>query len=623
MHHSKTTFGKLTDYAASHGLTATRIRHRLTHRQLPIMLACVGIVLTLPSLWSGWVFDDYWHKTMFSGEWAHTSKDASLFGMFSFMDGTPEGAQILKETGLIPWWTFDGIKMAFWRPFTELTHWLDYRLWPESPWLMHVHSLLWFGVTIWLVAKLYRRIIGPAWIAGLAALLFALDNTHMFPAGFIANRNTLIAGCFGMLAFLAYLRWSQDTWSPGFVLGPFCYLLALFSKESALAIGAYVFAYALLLDKNSLRRKLAGFLPYVLITFGWFLTYRHLDFGTQGLGIDLYIDPGRAPLLFLQELVTRLPILVLAQLTGPPAEIWGVVSTFWTYGKILTGIAALGILTFLTICLCSLFRRDAVSRFWLVGAVLGLVPVCAAFPSSRLLFFAGIGFMGIVARFLATCFEQFTSRSSDRFRKRSVRMLCLFFVCVHLVAAPITLALYTSGLGLAHYLIRRYASSMPYDEDISQKTVILVNSPFELMGGYISQVRAAHGESVPAKIWPLASGELPLIVSRIDERSLEIEFGKGLLHTRFGEFLRGPSHPMQIGQRIELSGISIEVLELADDWQPSRVRFTFNMPLDDPSLVFLQWKGGKCIPYNIPAVGGSEILPPAGKWSISFKASRL
>ena len=648
MYHNKTTFNKLTDYAALRGLTATKIQHWLTHRHLGLMLACVGIGLTLPSLWSGWVFDDYWHKAMFSGQWPYAADDASLFGMFSFLDGRPESAQILKESGLLPWWNFEGITMAFWRPLTELTHWLDYRLCPESPFLMHAHSLLWFGFAIWLVTKLYRRIAGPSWIAGLAALLFALDNTHMLPAGFIANRNTLIAGCFGLLAFLAYLRWSQDKWFPGLVLGPICYLLGLLSKESALAIGAYIFAYALLLDKNSLRRRLLAFLPYVLITLGWFFTYRHLGFGTQGLGIDLYIDPGRAPLLFLQELVTRLPILILAQLTGPPAEIWGVVSSFWPCGKFMTAVAAFLILSFIALCLFPIFKRDAVSRFWLVGAILGLIPLCAAFPSSRLLFFAGIGFMGIVARFLASCVsweiqpsllsDKFTpqppllgregkknhrvhSSSPSLFKRggqgvsfRAVHGVALFFVCLHLVVAPITLLVYTSGLNVAHYLIRHYSSAMPYDDDISQKTVILVNPPFELMGGYISQVRSAHGESVPAKIWPMASGELPLAVSRVDERSLEIESEMGLLDTDFGKFLRGPSHPMQLGQRIELSGMSVEVLELLDNWQPSRVHVRFTRHLDDPSLLFLRWDGRAFRPYSVPAVGDSERFAPLGKW---------
>ena len=599
MYQSRALFGKLSNYAAVHGLTASRVRYWLTHRHLGFLLACIGILLVSPSLWSGWVFDDYWHKTMFSGQWAQRVNDGSLFGMFSFMDGNPKSARLMKDVGLIPWWNFEEITMAFWRPFTELTHWFDYQLWPESPFLMHVHSLLWFGLAIWLVLKLYRKIIGPTWIAGLAALLFALDNTHMFPAGFIANRNTLIAGCLGMLAFLAYLRWSQDKWTPGLVLGPICYQLALFSKESALAIGAYLFAYVLLLEKNSWRRRLAAFLPYVILTFGWFAVYRHLGFGTQGLGVDMYIDPGRAPLLFLKELALRLPLLIAAQLSGPPAEVWGVVLTFWPHGKLLVGLALLVILGFIAFGLFPLLKRDTVSRFWLVGALLGLVPVCAAFPSSRTLFFAGIGFMGIVARFLGDW------RMSS---KRLAHALSLFLICIHLMISPLTLTVYSSGLVFAHHVIRNYASAMPYGEDISQKIVLLVNPPVELMGAYISQVRAAHGKSAPQKVVPLASGELPLTVRRIDTQSLEIESEQGLLETSFGKFLRGPSHPMQAGQRIELSDMSVEVLELVDNWQPSHVRFRFRVPLEDEGLVLLQWKEGEFIPYRPPAIGESMVL---------------
>lgn len=231
------------------------IRRWLTHRHLPIMLACVGIILTLPALGTGLVFDDYWHRTMLLGQWPRSTEDASLFGMFSFMDGTPEGAQVLKEAGIVPWWTFEGIKAAFWRPLTEFTHWLDYQLWAGTPWLMHVHSLLWLGAVIWVIAKLYRRIIGSEWVAGLAGLLFAIDNAHGIPAGFICNRNTLIAAFFGGLTLLAHVRWRQDGWRPGTVWGPLCYLLGLLSKESALATGAYLFAYTLFLDRGRMRRR--------------------------------------------------------------------------------------------------------------------------------------------------------------------------------------------------------------------------------------------------------------------------------------------------------------------------------------------------------------------------------
>ena len=157
--------------------------------------------------------------------------------------------------------------------------------------------------------------------------------------------------------------------------------------------------------------------------------------------------------------------------------------------------------------------------------------------------------------------------------------------------------------------MRHSASSVPYDEEIGSKTVVLVNPPTELMAGYISQIRAAHGESVSAAIRALASGSLPIRVSRISERVLEIESLQGLLHNLPGYMFRGRSHPMRAGERIELSGMTIDVLALADDWQPSRVRFTFAVPLEDSSFHWLQWDRDRFVAYAPPAVGWSETLP--------------
>ncbi|GAK58713.1 hypothetical protein U27_05688 [Candidatus Vecturithrix granuli] len=585
-----------------------------TSRYWPVILACVGIILTLPALGSGLVFDDYWHSTMFAGRWPWSAEDGSLIGMFSFMDGTLEGSQALKEAGIVPWWMFDGIKAAFWRPLTELTHWIDYQLWPDAPWLMHVHSLLWFGAAIWLAAKLYRRIIGTVWVAGLAGLLFAVDNTHALPAGFIANRNDLIAACFGILALLAHIRWRQDGWRPGAVWGPLCYTLGLFSKESALAVGAYLFAYTLFLDHSRIRRRVAGFLPYVVITLVWFCAYRYLGFGTQGFGIDFYIDPGRAPLLFLKEVFVRLPMLLLAQFSGPPAEVWAGTYFFLPYGKVIIGFLAPGLLGLLGFSVIPLFRYDAVIRFWFVGAILGLTPICAAFPSSRLLFFAGIGLMGIIARVLALWLEQPACSPKRHFLKRHFRQQCTHIVClslvvIHLILSPLTLFVYTTGLNVAHYLIRYHTSALPYDEDISRKTVVLLNPPTELVGGYASQVKAAHGEPTPAHVWALASCMYAFTLTRIDDRSIEIESGQGLLDTFTGRLLRGPSHPMYVGQRVVLSGMMVEVLALADDWQPARIRVTFSVSLDDPSLLLLYVKNGRLVPYTPPAIGETVSLP--------------
>lgn len=590
---------------------ADTIRRWLTHRHVPIILACVGIVLTLPVLGTGLIADDYMHRAMLVGQWPWPAEDASLFGMFSFLDGSPEQIRTFREVGLVPWWMFEDFQMrvAFWRPLTEITHWLDYQLWPKAPWLMHLHSLFWFGAVIWVLAHLYRKTMGSGWVAGLAGAFFAVNGLHGAIAGLICHRNTLIAAFFGGLALLAHIRWRQDGWRPGIVLGPLCYLLGLLAKEAALAIGAYLFAYTLFLDQGRIRRKITGFLPYVVITAGWYLVYRHLGFGARGVPA-VYIDPGHDPLLFINALIRRLPLLLLGQFTGIPSDL-GAAGELLLPGSVMMGcVAAVGaVLALIGLILYPLFRCDAVVRFWAVGILLGLVPACIAFPSNRLLFFSGIGAMGIIARFVASWVEQPAWLPVHRLWKRSARILCLIFVVVYLILSPLALQLLYVGLGSSTRSLHQLVSTMPYEKHISQKTVVLMNPSRIFTGGaMISLVRAAYGYSVPARTWSLARN-LPLTITRIDERTIDIECEQGLLPAILNRILRGPSHPMHAGQRITLSDMSVEVLALADDWQPSRARFTFAVPLDDPSLLLLCWKDGKgFVLYNPPAVGESEIL---------------
>ncbi len=67
-----------------------------------------------------------------------------------------------------------------------MTHWIDYQLWPDSPLLMHAHSLIWLGLAAATAAFLYRR-FEPSATAGLAVLLFAIDDAHIMPAMWLAN----------------------------------------------------------------------------------------------------------------------------------------------------------------------------------------------------------------------------------------------------------------------------------------------------------------------------------------------------------------------------------------------------------------------------------------------------
>ena len=129
---------------------------------------------------------------------------------------------------------------------------------------MHLHSLVWFGATVVVATWFYRRMLPCAWVAGLAGLLFAVDEAHGLPAVWLANRNTLLGVFFGFLTLIAYDLWRRDQRWMGAILAPLTLLLGLLAKESSAATGAYLLAYALFLDRGRWVGRLGSLVPCAL-----------------------------------------------------------------------------------------------------------------------------------------------------------------------------------------------------------------------------------------------------------------------------------------------------------------------------------------------------------------------
>jgi hypothetical protein len=182
------------------------VRWGSEHRYMPAIIAGVAAVLMLPALNAGLFQDDLLHRVrlvkpsqlpeqlygtgLIPGDAGTVS--AAMRDMHSFAR-TAQDTEKLMDSGMCPWWTADGWRASNWRPLDSFTHWLDYRLFPESPPLMHAHNIIWFAALVFLLAILYRQLMTPIWIAGLAALLYTIDDSNYFPAMWIANRNLLLA----------------------------------------------------------------------------------------------------------------------------------------------------------------------------------------------------------------------------------------------------------------------------------------------------------------------------------------------------------------------------------------------------------------------------------------------
>jgi len=132
-----------------------------------VAVTVLAVGLMLPSLGGGLSGDDYAVFGILSGSAPLTQAYTSRLDVFNFFDGTPERTGRLLDLGILPWWTLPDLRLAFWRPVTALTHWLDYAGWGHRPALMHVHSLFWFAVLV--VAAGMDGVL-PGVVAGLVDL---------------------------------------------------------------------------------------------------------------------------------------------------------------------------------------------------------------------------------------------------------------------------------------------------------------------------------------------------------------------------------------------------------------------------------------------------------------------
>lgn len=555
-----------------------RAASRLTHPRLPVALALVAMTLVLPSLGVGLQFDDYLLRST-----VRTTPNAitAIQHLFVFMDGDARHTQQRMDSGAFPWWALPEGQVAFWRPLAALTHWLDFQGWPTALALMHAQNILWFGALIFAAATLYRQLSPHTSVAGLAALLYAVDDAHGFAVGWLSNRNTLMAALFGVLTLSAHHRSRGASWRMGRFAAPLLLALGLLSAEAALATLAYLIAYAIFLESGPVLKRARSLWPYVGIIVLWRLAYQRLGFSAWGTA---YIDPAREPLSYLSAVIERGPILMMAQWATPPAELYpylnGDTARLWWW-------AALAGLVALTLGVMPLLRRDATARFWAVGMALSILPSAASLPANRLLFFVGLGAMGLLAHWL-------NARQLPAFVLR-------FFVGLHLILAPLSLPL-TAFSPAWFGNIEPALNRLPTDNNFSAQTAIIVNAPSFFHTSYLPEVRAATGLPVPARVRNLAAGLAGTRLTRADSRTLIAQPVGGYL-TGFDTVFRGNNHPLQLNQIIALAGMTVTIVELTPDQRPATVAFQFEIPLEDSSLRWFHWQAGRYVPFTPPAIG--------------------
>ncbi|MDB4975538.1 MAG: hypothetical protein JWN48_3879 [Myxococcaceae bacterium] len=561
----------------------------------------LSLLLTSVCLTLGRTLDDYLQQVMMRdvpnlGGLAHRSLD-----LFAFVE-RPSDVRGLVDEGVFQWFSDESAKIALFRPLSALTHWLDEALWPGSLFAMHLHSMVWYALLLAVVAQLQRRFTDHAWVGGLSFVLYALDDARATPVGWLCNRNGLIASFFAFGSLLAYERSRRPGARPATWLGPVLLAIGLFSGEAAVQVVGYFAAYFFCLDKAPLKQRVVSLLPYALVTIVWRVVYVSLHFGTHHSG--LYFDPADVPLDFAQGLLTRLPLLLLAEFFAPYSDLWDLFPVLLPVLQPLTLALAALVLPALFLLFRPLWQRDPYVRFWAVGMLLATIPACGAPPNDRLLMATSLGGAALLARLFAAFAEQ-TYPSRSKLALHGTRLLVL----VHLVIAPLSLPARTWGASALEGPINRANLSIPSTPEIAQQTVVVLNPPFDTFGCFFQVYRAARNEPRPHALRWLASGASSLQISRLDANTLRVRPEHGYLATTVERMLRHPRKKSFVGEQFVLSDATFTVASVTDDMRPLEVDVRFHEPLESPRLRWYQWGQHEYRPFTPPRIGDSLMIP--------------
>jgi len=87
----------------------------------------LAVLLCAPALRLRSQFDDDFHRA------ALTRPDLAALArspaeLFVFIEGDVAANRRFVVMGMLPWWSHEELPLAFFRPLTGLTHWVDYKI---------------------------------------------------------------------------------------------------------------------------------------------------------------------------------------------------------------------------------------------------------------------------------------------------------------------------------------------------------------------------------------------------------------------------------------------------------------------------------------------------------------
>ena len=157
---------------------------------------------------------------------------------------------------------------SFYRPMQTISFMLDAQIGGKEPWIYHLTNLL---LHILIVVSLFfflKKIGLREEISFLLALLFSIHPLLTNAIAWVPARGDLLICFFTLLSFIFFLNYYKTRKIVYLILHSFVFLLAVFSKETALIMPTLVLLYLYFVLKEKLIIK--NIIPFLII---WLLSF--------------------------------------------------------------------------------------------------------------------------------------------------------------------------------------------------------------------------------------------------------------------------------------------------------------------------------------------------------------
>jgi hypothetical protein len=577
-----------------------------------------AFVVSLSALGFGLFVDDYLFIASLEGK----NPIGSPFDLYCFGAGDAELNRPLIQNGPYPWFGDLDFKAHFFRPLSCALMTLDHKLFGHYALAYNAHSALWYMLLALSAMLVFRRILPPA-VGVLALLLFVVDESHVLPAVWWANRHSLIAVSMGLLGVAAHLRWREDNWRAGLPLSLLAFTVALSAAEMGLCTLAYVLAYEVFGRRDSIQQRILSVLPAAMLSIIYLLFYRAGGYGAQFS--DIYIDPVGDPVAFLTAAPGRFAMLLGAQFFMLPVEATIVRSELEPL-FIVIGCIELLLLTFILYKLWPRFEeKERQALRWLIpGAAMATIPTLAAIVNSRVLMAASAGGAAIIATIIVCLWrelrKQGLSQANDQrkrdwtvpaFAYRAVMSILLWgLIAGHLIIATLAWPAQVTALHVVMNKLNHLIRTSELDESrIVDSQVVVFNPPDPYTGLYQLMLRSFDGKAVPRSWWTISFAPFSHRITRTGEREMEVEVIDGQMMTSIMERLfRTSKKPLPPGYEMDLKGLQVTVLEVGDVG-PIRLKLAFEEPPESDRYQILVFRDGAYRRLEIPRIGENVELP--------------